>query len=92
MDKKESGNIYILTNPSFREEWVKIGIDLEVVGMEVSVGLYSADLLAKDNDTNNYVVIENQLEKTNHDHLGKSITYTSALNAKSIVWIATDFT
>lgn len=70
----------------------KIGLELEVVGQEVSVGPYSADILAKDIDTDAYVVIENQLEKTNHDHLGKSITYASALNAKTIVWIATDFT
>jgi hypothetical protein len=70
----------------------KIGMELEVVGREVSVGPYSADILAKETSTNNYVVIENQLEKTNHDHLGKSITYASALNAKTIVWIATDFT
>ena len=70
----------------------KIGMELEVVGQEVSVGPYSADILAKDIDTDAYVVIENQLEKTNHDHLGKSITYASALGAKNIVWIATDFT
>ena len=69
-----------------------IGMELEVIGREVSVGPYSADILAKDNSSNEYVVIENQLEKTNHDHLGKSITYASALNAKTIVWIATDFT
>jgi len=70
----------------------QIGFDLEVVGREVSVGPYSADLLAKDNNTNTFVVIENQLEKTNHDHLGKTITYASALDAKTIVWIATDIT
>lgn len=70
----------------------KLGMELEVVGQEVSVGPYSADVLAKDINTDAYVVIENQLEKTNHDHLGKSITYASALNAKTIVWIATDFT
>ena len=70
----------------------KIGMELEVVGQEVSVGPYSADILAKDINTEDYVVIENQLEKTNHDHLGKSITYASALGAKTIVWIATDFT
>lgn len=69
-----------------------IGMELEVVGREVSVGPYSADILAKDISSNDYVVIENQLEKTNHDHLGKSITYASALNAKCVVWIATDFT
>ena len=70
----------------------KIGMELEVVGQEVSVGPYSADILAKDINTDSYVVIENQLEKTNHDHLGKSITYASALSAKTIIWIATDFT
>ena len=69
-----------------------IGMELEVVGHEVSVGPYSADILAKDINTEDYVVIENQLEKTNHYHLGKSITYASALGAKTIVWIATDFT
>lgn len=70
----------------------QIGMDLEVVGREVSVGPYSADLLARDNITNTFVVIENQLGKTNHDHLGKTITYASALDAKTIVWIASDFT
>lgn len=70
----------------------RLGMELEVVGQEVSVGPYSADILAKDINTDAYIVIENQLEKTNHDHLGKSITYASALNAKTIVWIATDFT
>lgn len=70
----------------------KIGMELEVVGQEVSVGPYSADILAKDINTDAYIVIENQLERTNHDHLGKSITYASALSAKTIVWIATDFT
>ena len=70
----------------------KIGMELEVVGQEVSVGPYSADILAKNVNAEEYVVIENQLEKTNHDHLGKSITYASVLNAKTIVWIATTFT
>lgn len=70
----------------------KIGMELEVVGREVSVGPYFVDILARDINNDAYVVIENQLEKTNHGHLGKSITYASALNAKTIVWIATDFT
>lgn len=48
--------------------------------------------MAKDTGNDRYVVIENQLEETNHDHLGKAITYASALNASAIVWIAPQFT
>lgn len=69
-----------------------LGLELEVENTEVSVGPYSADILAKDTGTDNYVVIENQLEKTNHDHLGKAITYASVLDASMIIWIATEFT
>lgn len=69
-----------------------LGLELEVENTEVGVGPYSADILAKDTGTDKYVVIENQLEKTNHDHLGKAITYASVLDASTIIWIATDFT
>lgn len=69
-----------------------LGLELEVENVEVQCGPYSADILAKDTGTDKYVVIENQLEKTNHDHLGKAITYASVLDASTIVWIATDFT
>ena len=68
-----------------------LGIELEVEDIEVSVGPYSADILARDTGSGDYVVIENQLGKTNHDHLGKAITYGAALDAAAIVWIATDF-
>jgi len=66
------------------------GLDLELDTTEASVGPYSADILAKTID--GYVVIENQLGKTDHDHLGKALTYASFLDAKTIVWIATQFT
>jgi hypothetical protein len=69
-----------------------VGIELEVENIEVQCGPYSADILAKDVGTNKYVIIENQLEKTNHDHLGKAITYASVLDASTIIWIATNFT
>jgi hypothetical protein len=70
----------------------EIGIELEIENTEVAVGPYSADILAKDAGTGTYVVIENQLEKTNHDHLGKSITYASVLDASIIIWVASEFT
>ena len=68
-----------------------LGIELAVEDTEVSVGPYSADILARDTASGDYIVIENQLGKTNHDHLGKAITYGAALNAAAIVWIASDF-
>lgn len=69
-----------------------IGLELEFDSSEVSVGPFSADILAKDTGTDKFVVIENQLEKTNHDHLGKCITYASVLDASAVIWIASQFT
>lgn len=69
-----------------------IGYDLELLGQEVSVGPYFADIVAQDSNTGDKIVIENQLEKTNHDHLGKCITYMSVLDAKKVVWITPEFT
>lgn len=65
---------------------------LEVVHVEAAVGPFSADILARDVDSNLYVVIENQLNRTDHDHLGKAITYSATLGAKTIVWVAPTFT
>ncbi|HAS3631054.1 TPA: DUF4268 domain-containing protein [Vibrio cholerae] len=69
-----------------------LGIELEVEDVEVPVGPYYADILAKDTGTGKYVVIENQLEKTDHDHLGKCLTYASVLDASTIIWLASNFT
>ncbi|MBN1458879.1 MAG: DUF4268 domain-containing protein [Armatimonadetes bacterium] len=68
-----------------------LGLELEVEHTEVAVGPYSADILARDSGSGDPVVIENQLGKTNHDHLGKAITYAAALGAGTVVWIASDF-
>jgi hypothetical protein len=67
-----------------------LGMELEVENTEVAVGPYAADIVARDTVTGRYVVIENQLGKTNHDHLGKLITYGAALDASSLVLIATN--
>src|SRR4051794_28418105 len=68
-----------------------LGLDLEREGVEVPVGPYKADIVARDLTSGNRVIVENQLEKTNHDHLGKTITYASGLDAKVIIWIAREF-
>jgi hypothetical protein len=68
-----------------------IALELEVEGVEVPVGPFSADVLAKD-ASGNYVVIENQFGKTNHDHLGKLLTYAANLGATAVVWLAEQFT
>jgi Domain of unknown function (DUF4268) len=69
-----------------------IGIELEVQQTEVAVGPYFADILARETGTGDSVVIENQYKKTNHDHLGKLITYAAVLEASAVVWIASEFT
>ena len=64
-----------------------LGLTLTDVNKEVYVGPYRCDLVAKDETSGITVIIENQLEGTNHDHLGKIITYASGLEAKVMVWI-----
>jgi len=69
-----------------------IGIELEVQSQEESVGPFRADILCKDTFNDHYVLIENQLEKTDHIHLGQLITYAAGLDAVTIIWIAQKFT
>lgn len=69
-----------------------IGIELEVDGLEKNVGPYRADILCKDTGSDHLVLIENQIEKTNHTHLGQILTYPAGLNAVTIVWVAQRFT
>ncbi len=65
----------------------KIGLTLVDINTEAYVGSYRCDIVAVDETTGIRVIIENQLENSNHDHLGKIITYASGLDAKVIVWI-----
>ena len=69
-----------------------IGIDLELESQEKDVGPFRADSLCKDTANDNWVLIENQLERTDHTHLGQLITYAAGLQAVTIVWIAQRFT
>lgn len=66
-------------------------LDLTLVNVdrEQAAGSFSIDLVAED-EGGGTVIIENQLEKSNHDHLGKLITYLTAMNAKAAVWIVSE--
>lgn len=66
-------------------------LDLSLVNVdrEQAAGSFSIDLVAED-EGGGTVIIENQLEKSNHDHLGKLITYLTAMSAKAAVWIVSD--
>ena len=69
-----------------------LGIELEVESEEKAVGPFRADILCKDLGTNSWVLIENQLERTDHIHLGQLLTYAAGLQAVTVVWVAARFT
>ena len=68
-----------------------IGIPLDLESREVDVGRFPADLLARNPQDGSLVLIENQLEGSDHSHLGQVLTYLAGLEAKTIIWIAREF-
>lgn len=64
-----------------------VGIDILIDETESSVGDFNVDIFATDADTGKKVIIENQLEETDHDHLGKLITYASGKSADLVIWL-----
>jgi len=68
-----------------------IGMELEVQEQESRIGVFRADILCKDVMTDYFVLIENQLERTDHTHLGQLMTYAAGLEAVTIIWIAKTF-
>jgi hypothetical protein len=87
MHEAHSFTHWMAENLDFLSE--TLGYQLTLVEREAAAGAFSADIRAED-PQGNYVIIENQLEKTDHDHLGKLITYMSNLEAKTAVWITSE--
>lgn len=69
-----------------------LGMDLELEAQEKEVGPFRADILCKSKDDESWVLIENQIERTDHKHLGQLLTYAAGLEAVTIVWVASKFT
>lgn len=67
----------------------ELDLDLTADEKEKDIGSFSADITAEDS-FGQKVLIENQLEKTDHDHLGKILTYVSNLDAKIAIWISSN--
>lgn len=83
----EEENIAILSDA------LGLGEDgLEVEATEYDVGPFRADILCRLTNRDARVLIENQLEKTDHRHLGQILTYAAGLDAQTVVWIAARFT
>lgn len=68
-----------------------IGLQLELEAVERNVGPFRADILCKEVGSDRWILIENQLEQTDHTHMGQLITYAAGLDAVTIVWIAREF-
>lgn len=68
----------------------EIGVELKLLQVEAVVGDFYADILAEEENTGRKIIIENQLEITDHRHLGQIITYASGFDAAVIVWVVKD--
>jgi len=68
-----------------------VGLPLELTGIEVAVESFSADILARNLLDDSVVLIENQIETSDHKHLGQILTYLAGLKATTVIWLATGF-
>lgn len=80
-------------NLALLADFLGLGPDgLELEAVERLVGPYRADILCRRTDDGSWVLIENQLERTDHSHLGQIVTYAAGLDAGLVVWIAAQVT
>ena len=70
----------------------KLHLEFDELQREHPIGNFRVDIFGKEINTNAKIIIENQFNRTDHDHLGKILTYASGVDAKIIIWIAEEFT
>jgi hypothetical protein len=69
----------------------ELGMELELIGREAAVGSFKLDILARETGRNAVVAIENQIESTDHAHLGQLLTYSAGSKADIVIWVTADF-
>ncbi|MCB1245698.1 MAG: DUF4268 domain-containing protein [Acidimicrobiia bacterium] len=79
---------WLLTHSEYLAE--ALGIDLELERSEAAVGSFSVDLVGTDLTHDAVLIVENQLERTDHTHLGQLLTYAAGADAATVVWIASE--
>jgi hypothetical protein len=80
---------WLLAHPEYLSE--ALGIDVELVQRESGVGPYAVDLIGRDLTNGTTLIVENQLGRTDHNHLGQLITYAANTDAITVVWVARNF-
>ena len=70
----------------------ELGLAHDILGTEQPVGRYRADIVFTDGETGDLVLVENQLNRTDHSHLGQILTYAAGLDAATVIWVAQSFT
>lgn len=68
----------------------EVGLEIKILQTEANVGRFNVDILAEEENTGRKIIIENQLEVTDHSHLGQLITYAAGMSAEYIIWIVRD--
>ena len=68
-----------------------LGLEIQLEEAEHSVGNFSLDLIGRDLTHEARLIVENQVEQSDHGHLGQLLTYTAGTDAATIVWVARGF-
>jgi hypothetical protein len=81
---------WLAQNENLEQLSDELGIDIKLIQTEAGIGKFSADILAEEEATGRRIIIENQLEPTDHSHLGQILTYAAGVEAEYLIWVVRD--